>query len=220
MMTFGLDPNSYSQTVFALVGLPLLVLAAIVTIAPIERRAVYVVILVLMPALALILHIPNTHVGRYFFASSPFLILLAADGFGALWRSGANAARLLAGFALVAALISDGAALMRLARGETHPWTEALATIDASRDHALASSHDFNVGKSVAWYNQTTGASLPLVPPERMCAETPIWYVLETSGKGHADSVLTVCGRDYRLDAVYGRDTPSQLPWALYHRAE
>ena len=79
MMTFGLDPTSFLQTIFALLGLPMLILAAIVFLAPRDRKAVYVVMLVLLPGLALALKIPNTHVARYFFAASPFLILLAAE---------------------------------------------------------------------------------------------------------------------------------------------
>jgi hypothetical protein len=214
MMTFGLDSTSYVQTVFALVGLPLIVLAAIVFLAPAERRAVYLVMLVLLPALALILRIPNTHVGRYFFAASPFLILLAADSFGALWARGMPA-RALAALALAPLLTSDVAAIVRLARGECAPWTEALAHVAASPQRALASSHDFNVGKSVAYYG-----GLTLVTAERLCDEKPSWYVLETRGDGKAEAELTLCGRAYRLEGVYDRDIPSQLPWALYARAD
>ncbi len=219
MMTFGLDPTSFAQTVFTLVGLPLIGLAAIALLAPPERRVVYLVMLVILPLLALLLKIPNTHVGRYFFAASPFLILLAADSFGALIRRGGVAAA-LALAVLAATLVSDGAALARLARGEAKPWSEALDLVARSNAPTLASSHDFNVGKTIAWYNATRGAALDLAPPDRLCEAKPGWYVLETRGDGKAEEMLSLCATPYRLAGVFDEDVPSQLPWALYRRAE
>ncbi len=133
------------------------------------------------------------------------------------------AARALALFALAAALAGDAAALTRLAHGEAAPWTDALAVIRASDAHSVASNHDFNVGKSIAWDNAVRGGALDLIPPERVCEAPPAWYILETRGDGAAEPSLSVgapaCALPYRLEAVYNRDIPSQLPWALYRRA-
>ena len=216
MMTFGLDPTSFAQTAFALVGLPVLILAAILLLAPMPRKSAYLVMLVVLPVLAVALKIPNTHVARYFFAGSPFLILLAADAFAELFRRGALF-RALALAGLAAALAGDGAALARLNAGEAAPWTDALERIADSPDRTLSTSHDFNVGKSVAYFNATRGAGLVLIPAEQMCAEPPAWRIVETRGDGKAEPELTTdCGLSYRLEGVFDRDVPSQLPWALY----
>jgi hypothetical protein len=215
MMTFGLDPTSFAQTAFALLGLPLLILAAILSLAPTSRKPTYLVMLVVLPVLAVAFKLPNTHVARYFFAASPFLILLAADAYGELFRRGPSV-RALALAGLVAALVGDGAALARLAAGEATPWTDALERIAQSPEPTLSSSHDFNVGKSVAYF----GEGLKLVPSERICAERPAWRIVETRGDGKAEATLSVgepnCALPYRLEGVFNRDVPSQLPWALY----
>jgi hypothetical protein len=100
------------------------------------------------------------------------------------------------------------------------PWTEALARIEASGDRRLASSDDFNVGKSVAHFNANRGAGLDLVAPDRLCAEKPSWYVVETRGDGEAEPALTLCQDRYLLESVFNRAIPSQLPWALYRREQ
>jgi len=219
MMTFGLDPLSFPQTAFALVGLPLLILAAIILAAPLQRKSAYLVMLVVLPILAAALKAPNTHIPRYFFAASPFLILLAADAFAELFRRG-GAMRALAGLGLAAALVGDASALARLAAGEAEPWTQALERIAQSSEPTLSSSHDFNVGKSVAFFRQTRGAPLQLIPAERLCGEKPEWRIVETRGDGKAEDTLNVgapdCALPYRLVGVFNRDVPSQLPWALY----
>ena len=140
--------TSFVQTVFALVGLPLLVLAA----SSGSRRRAQAVYLVdagraagagdaasnaQHPCRRAISSPPR----RSSFCSPP--TSLAHCG-RAGWRSRAGAG------VLTAALTSDAAAIARLARGEPRPG-KALCRI-AARRSARGDSDDFNVGKSVAYY--------------------------------------------------------------------
>ena len=223
MATFGLDPSSFPQAVFALLALPLLVLAAIFYVARPERRIAYLAMLVALPAGALLLRVPNTHSPRYFFAASPFLLLLAAESFGALWRFG-GWRRAVALAALSASLTGDALAFVQLEAGQAAPWTHALATIAGSRDKTLASSFDFNVGKSVDFFNATRGAGLDLIAPDQICARRPAWYILELAGAEAPAASLAVkrdgCVIPFALVGAYDLDVPWQPAWALYRRAE
>jgi hypothetical protein len=223
MATFGLDPSSFSQVAFALVVLPLLVLAAIFYLARPERRIGYLAMLVALPAGALLLRVPNTHAPRYFFAASPFLLLLAAESFGALWRF-CDWRRAAALAALAATLTGDALAFARLEAGKAAPWTDALATIAASDDKTLASSFDFNVGKSVDVFNATRRAGLDLIAPNQICAREPAWYILELAGAEARLASLAIkgdgCVIPFALVGAYDLNVPSQPAWALYRRAE
>ena len=223
MATFGLDPSSLPQVAFALVVLPLLVLAAIFYFARPDRRIAYLAMLVALPAGALLLRVPNTQSPRYFFAASAFLLLLAAESFAALWRFG-DWRRAVALAALSASLTGDALAFSRLEVGKMAPWTDALAMIAASSEKTLASSFDFNVGKSVDIFNATRGAGLDLVAPDRLCVHKPAWYILELAGAEARAASLAVkgdgCVIPFALVGAYDLDVPSQPAWALYRRAE
>jgi hypothetical protein len=223
MATFGLDPSSLPQAAFALVALPLLVLAGIFYFARPERRIGYLAMLFALPAGALLLRVPNTHSPRYFFAASAFLLLLAAESFGALWRFG-DWRRAVAVAALAATLAGDAFAFVRLEVGKMAPWTDALAMIAASSDKTLASSFDFNVGKSVDIFNATRGAGLDLIAPDQVCAHKPAWYILELAGAEARAASLAVngdgCVIAFALVGAYDLDVPSRPAWALYRRAD
>lgn len=221
MATFGLDPTAFWPTMFGLVALPALALIALLTLAPPERRIACGVMIFAPPALALLAQLPNTHVPRYFFAASPFLLLLAADSLAALWRRGPRA-RAAAALLLAATLASDAGAVLRMQSGQTTGWTDALAAVDSSDDRSIASSFDLNVGRSVAYFNGTRAGRLEMIPPGAVCRRGPGWFVLETGGKGEAAPHIEIgqpdCRLGYDLAGVYDRDIPDQLPWGLYRR--
>jgi hypothetical protein len=223
LATFGLDSSSLLQAAFALVALPLLVLGAIFYLARPDRRIAYLAMLVTLPAGALLLRLPNTHAPRYFFAASPFLLLLAAESFGALWRFG-DWRRAVALAALAATLTGDALAFARLEAGQAAPWTDALAMIAASSDKTVASSFDFNVGKSVDFFNATRGAGLDLISTDQICARKPAWYILELAGAEARAATLDIKGNGcvipFALVGAYDLNVPSQPAWALYRRAE
>ena len=104
------------------------------------------------------------------------------------------------------------------------PWTDALAMIAASSEKTLASSFDFNVGKSVDIFNATRGAGLDLVAPDRLCVHKPAWYILELAGAEARAASLAVngdgCVIPFALVGAYDLNVPSRPAWALYRRAE
>ena len=220
MTTLGLWPESRPAAAFALLALPLLLVGAILWLAPVERRIAYGVTLIGVPAAVFVLHPANSHPPRYFFLCSIFLLLLAADAFAALWRR-PDSPRALALCALAAVLLGDAASAARFEAGKRATWPDALAAVAASGETRLASNLDFNVGKEVDAFNRSRGATLDLVPAEALCARAPAWYVLE-SAQLPATPVLTVegagCRLTFALQGVYDEHIPSQTPWALYQR--
>jgi hypothetical protein len=125
---------------------------------------------------------------------------------------------------LAATLTGDALAFARLEAGKAAPWTDALATIAASSDKTLASSWDFNIGKSVDFFNATRGAGLDLVAPDQICAREPAWYILELAAAEARAPSLAVkgdgCVIPFALVGAYDLNVPSQPAWALYRRAE
>jgi hypothetical protein len=223
MTTLGLNPDHFPEILFAVTALPLMLLAAIGLGAPPERRVAYLTMLVVLPVAVLVLQLPNTHAARYFFALSPFLLLLFADTFSAGWRLGGGP-RLIVALALAAFAVGNGAALARLYAGEQAPWTEALDRVAASGDLTIASSFDFNVGRTIAHYNLDRASPLDHIPSSDLCARRPGWYVQEFAGNEQPDAALPVkgegCKISYVLQGVYARNTPWQAEWGLYRRAD
>jgi len=223
MDTLGLNPGRLPEIAFAVIVLPLAIVAAIVRLAPPERRIAYVAMLLGLPVAVLACRLPNTNAARYFFALSPFLLLLFADSSAAGWRQG-GAARAIAVLALAAFTFGSGAALARRYAGEREPWTHALERISRSGDLAIASSFDFNVGRTVAFYNGTQTAPLELVPRARLCERRPGWYVSELPTNDPAAAAVSLAGEGceirYALVGSYSRYTPGQPHWGLYRRAD
>jgi hypothetical protein len=220
MSTFGLSPESPFLAARALVVLPILIVGAI-TLAPAQRRIAYCAALIGVPASVFILHPANSHPPRYFFVCSVFLLLLAADAFGALWRMSPRR-RVAALAALIGVLIGDATSAARFVAGKAATWEDALAAIRASGEPRLASNFDFNVGKQVDYFDLRRGAALDLVHGPELCARPPAWYVVE--GAEPPTTSIEVAGEGCRLSfelvGVYGRHLPDQLPWALYRRSE
>ncbi len=221
MTTFGLDPASRVQAMFAMFVLPPALIAAIALVARPERRFCYAVLLIATPILVIALSIPNTHAPRYYFAAAPFLLLLFSEIADAAWRGGAVAGGLGA-LALVASLAGDDAALAKLGAGLGAPWTEALKIVAASPDPRLASSYDFNVARSVGHFDRYGSSPVELVARARLCEARPLWYVVELDGDAHETPALALgygtCTLHYRLAGAFNRDVPWQAAWALYRR--
>lgn len=218
MATFGLPPNSFWLFGLALFVLPPLLLVAIAKAALPERRIAYFAFFTVIPAAVLTLQPPNTHAARYFFAASPFLLLLAAESFSQLWKLG-GWRRAAALAALAASLTGDGLAIAQTLAGERSPWTDALSTILESRQLTLATSFDFNVGRNVDYFNRARGVELDLVPAERLCAQRPAWYIVQMAGDVAPDPTIDLAGAGCRLTYTFRGEynrVPSQLPWSLY----
>ncbi len=219
MSTLGLFPDWRPAATFALFAVPLLVVGAILKLAPVERRIAYGVTLLGVPAAVFALHPANSHPPRYFFLCSIFLLLLSADAFGALWRMGGWRRGLALGV-LAAILTGDALSVARFQASKRAVWTDALATIAASGEPRLASSLDFNVGKEVDYFNWRRGAALDLVPAAEVCAREPAWYVLESAEPAAATVTMEGpgCRLSFAFQGVYGLHLPSQTAWALYRR--
>jgi hypothetical protein len=183
-----------------------------------ERRVAYAVILLALPAAVFILRPPNAHIARYYLICALFLILLIAEVFGSLWRTGVwrRAAALAA---LAAMLAGDVCLLAPFESLKDEGWPRALAEISASGEPVLGSSSDFRVGRFVRYYN-LSHAPLDLVARADWCARRPRWFIAEVADKAEAPSDLDLSGGDCRVDfdfaGFYRAWGLSQPGWALY----
>jgi Dolichyl-phosphate-mannose-protein mannosyltransferase len=223
LLVLGL-PESPLAVAFAVIGVPLAILAALSSgLVRKERRIAYAIILIALPLAVFAAHPPNTNIPRYYFVSAVFLVLLIAECFGSLWRFG-GWRRAGAGVALGAMLAGGAVQTRAFQDGKSPAWPEALDAIAASGQMATGGLYDRNVHEHVAFYNRTHNPPLEFVPPEQLCARRPQWFIagindiarepppprLDVPGEG--------CALHYDLASIYGAPGLSQTPWALYRQ--
>ena len=89
----------------------------------------------------------------------------------------------------------------------------------ASPAPSVASRFDFNVGRSLAYYNGGRAAPIEHVRPEAICARRPGWHIVELPADDARDKTLTLggerCALNHRLVGVYNRFVPWQSARAL-----
>jgi len=223
LTTLGLDADSHALAMFGLLALPLVEIAAIALCVRPERRIAYATLIFAMPVVALALRVPNTHPPRYYFAASPFLLLLVSEVADFLW-SRASVSRISALALVGVLLVGDAASLAKLRDGLAEPWSDAFAVVSDSADPRLATNYAFNVGRSLAHYNRYLGKPIALVADADLCRQRPPWYVAELRGDAADQPTLTLgapdCALRYQVERVVGRFTPWQSAWALYRLAE
>lgn len=183
-----------------------------------DRRIAYAVILLALPVAVFIIRPPNAHIPRYYLVCALFLILLIAETFGSLWRTGAwrRAAALAA---LAAMLVGDAGLLIRYQDSKETAWPQALAVIADSGKTVVASSFDDRVGKLIAYYNRGH-APLELVARADWCARRPQWFIAETANIADLPPDLDLPAGDCRARFAFVRRYESwglsSVGWALY----
>jgi hypothetical protein len=215
--TLGLPPGGPAWVVVAFCGAAILLALRFRLILD-GRRLAYAIVLIVLPAAIFALRPPNAHIPRYYLVCALFLILLAADVFGALWRAGGW--RRWAGLAgLAATLVGDAALLIRFQSSKQQAWPQALNDIANSGQTRLASSFDDRIGKFVSYYNQFH-APLNLVARADWCAQKPAWLIAETASASEMPPLLDLQANGCRVTFEFVRRYESwglsSVGWALY----
>jgi hypothetical protein len=183
-----------------------------------DRRIAYAVILLALPAAVFVLRPPNAHIARYYLICALFLILLAAEIFGRLWRAG-GLVRWGALAVLALILLGDIGKLGLGGASADEGWPQALSTISASGERTVGSNFDDRVGKFVAYYNRAH-PPLDLVARTEWCVRRPRWLIAELPDGAQAPPDLDLPAGDCRtrFDFVgrYQAWGLSQMTWALY----
>jgi hypothetical protein len=234
-LVFGL-PDDPALIMALVLGASIAVGFAPAVVIPRERRIAYSLFLFALPVGVLVLRPPNAMFARYYFSSAVFLALLAADGFGALWRVG-GWPRGLATLALAAAMIGGGLQTRDFLDDEKHSWFEALATILASGQTRLAGVYIVDRGQKFAYFGQDSfnqheiyyfnekhSPPLELASPESYCARPPSWLILgnaspDPRSKPRLELPGGGCTLDYEWKGVFAAADVARDRWALYRLA-
>jgi hypothetical protein len=215
--TLGFPPGGPAWAIVAAGGAAIL-LALRFRLVLDGRRVAYAIVLIALPAAVFVLRPPNAHIPRYYLVCALFLILLAAEVFGELWRSGDW--RRWAGLAgLAAILVGDAALLIRFQTSKQQAWPQALNEIANSGRTSLASNADDRIGKFVSYYNRFH-APLNLTARTTWCAQKPAWLIAETSSAPEMPPLLDLqadgCRVKFEFVRRYESWGLSSVGWALY----
>lgn len=194
----------------------LLILSALYVPVLRPRLALYLLMIVGLPAMIALLQAPNSHYARYFLVSGVGMLLLAADWLGSIiGRPGApRAAAFGIGALLVAASLildvrmigndrGDPSAPVRMMRGEAPGGTSIL--LDNIRSTAV-----LQVAAASAHY--------PLVIRQR-CPAEPYLLLDGVHGRAFPDLVHR-CGAAYRPALTHYTRTLGGIDWRLYRRTD
>ncbi len=185
-----------------------------------DRRIVYAIFLLGVPLAVLALRPANAHIARYYLPCLWFLILFAAEAFGALWRS-AGWRRVATVLALAAILVGDGAALLAREAAAKPAWPEALATIEASGALTVAASAEERIGRYLGEFNRSQAQRLALTPRAEWCNKRPDWLIAEPASlEGEpAEVEIGECRLRFAFVGAYDSGGPDAASWRLYRRA-
>ncbi len=218
-------------TVFAAIfglpyGLPLwlgaaialaLTVSAIFLLAP-ERRILPLACLLLPPALASLLQLPNVHIARFHLVASVGLVVLFAEAMGKLWSLRHPRLVLAIGFLVALGNGRNVAQLLVLGRGD---YQAVVARMESTGPSTYGSNMPAEVGRTVRFYDRRFGSRL--APVSDWCRKPPDWFVLSDDPGGEAARRMfgpQRCAASFALDRVMRPAPLSGLRLALYRRTD
>ena len=216
---FGLPPSVSSPVVLGgaagaiLLGLGLPLVRG-------ERRILYGAFLIGAPLAVLLARPANAHIARYYLPCLLFLILLAAEMAGSLWRRGGRR-RWAAALTVAAALFGDATALVARQASLGAAWPQALAMIEASGKRVVASSADERTARLIGEFNRTHAPPITLAARPDWCATRPDWLLAEpASVEGRAPPQVEIgpCRLRFVFVGAYAGGGLTSVDWLLYRR--
>lgn len=179
-----------------------------------ERRAsLYVIGIVVLPAVMLVARLPNLEFPRYFIVSGTLLLLLVAEVIGrCLDATGSK--RILGGAAL-AAMVGGGMLHLKNFSAEHRGFYQRMvAEMTAAGPTTYAAAQDFRTAMLVDHFDVEKRATL--IPHAQWCAARPEWFILDLDPAPPPVAAPTDCGLSYRRVDMTMPWGLSGFPWALY----
>ena len=187
------------------------------------RVSLYVLSIVILPAVMLASRLPNLHVGRYFLFSGTMFLLFLADALGRAWQK-RGLQRSIAVAALLAILAGNAASLrLFFERGRGH-YADAVAQMAAATgSFAYSSDHYFRNSMLVDFFSRKLGVSARYVMDRDWCQTPPDWMVIhniETQRRFAAEVVRgpPECTSRFTLQSAFPAWGLSGWQWVLYRR--
>ncbi|WP_158813288.1 hypothetical protein [Methylocapsa sp. S129] len=198
-----------------------LILAALASpaIAP-DRKILYAMIVLGLPAMVFAARPVNVHIPRYYLIIPLTLVLLLADLIGAWWNAG-GPRRVAAGLALLAIFAGDAAQIARFQAAQAHPWTDAFAIIAASPHPVVATDFEDRIGIFRRYYNLRERTHIETVAEREICETNPDWLLTWSNGDEIIPDRIELgegCPVTFALAGRYATWGLAKVPWALYRR--
>lgn len=216
----------YEATLGLPYGLPLwfAVAAAILftgialLLIPPERRILPLACILLPPAAAVLVHMPNVHIPRFHLIGAVGLVVLFADAMTALWSARQAALALGIGSLLAMGNGLHVAQLQALGRGN---YQIIVARMETAAPASYGTNMPAEVGRTVRFYDARFGRRLTQVAS--WCAAPPTWFILADDPAGEMARRSfgpQQCAVPYVIDTITVPAPLSGLRFALYRRAD
>jgi hypothetical protein len=190
---------------------------ALFLVAP-ERRILPLACLVLPPALATLVSLPNVHIARFHLIGAVGLVILFADVMAKLWTARQAVFALAIGLGLAIGNGLHVAQLFALGRGD---YQKIVARMESAGPTTYGSNMPAELGRTLRFYDRRLG--LTPVAAADWCQRPPDWFILSDDPAGeaaHRTFGPPQCATFFNLDMVMQPAPLSGLRLALYRRAK
>ena len=184
-----------------------------------RRLALYVIVVIVMPAAMALAQLPNTLFPRYYLLPGLAFLLLLGDLLGALWaRTGVL--RTAAVVALLAFVIGNGLELAKFYAKGRGNVTEMLGVIARDGPGPITSNTDQRDRIVIGYFQRRVGTDADFVAYADVCATHPRWMLTSDFHPDMPDeTVIGDCRLALHKEAHYAAWGLSGVSWTLY-RAE
>ncbi len=228
--------SAYGLLIRAMTGLPGLTAPAFYLLLPsnalalawLWRRALngrfslYVIALVVLPALMFALRLPNTDQPRYFLVSGTAYLLLVGELMGIAFRHGATIR--VAGVAVLLVFANQNAGFLQhfFIDGRGH-YREAVQAMTTQGPARYGSNDAFRNPLLVDYYARQLGASATYIPDSEWCAAPPDWYLVYAFSHDAPPATViagpATCKQLFDAPSVFPYWGMSGFQWSLYRKA-
>ncbi|MBN9083324.1 MAG: hypothetical protein BGP04_03870 [Rhizobiales bacterium 62-17] len=185
-----------------------------------RRIALYSLGIVAWPIVALIMRLPNLGFPRYFIVSGVFLLLLVGELLGRALSKG-SIARSGAAIVLIALLLSNGWAMLRLFEQGRGVYEPLVARMTEMGPATYATNHEPRTEIVVNYFAGKLGRHVELIAADQWCQRRPQWFILELQPDSPERLEPTrQCHLSYQRVAATVPQGLSGIDWALYRRSE
>lgn len=184
-----------------------------------ERGSLFVIGIVILPAIMFAARLPNLEFPRYFLVPGTMIMLLAGSVVGR--EMAAGGVRQFASIAVLCAFVAGSALSLaqffELRRGSYGPIVAQMA---ADGPTTYGTGQDLRVRRMVDYFARRLSASLTHVPADEWCAKRPQWVVIDEPDQPDRVDASKACALSYDRIVETHHSALSGRNWTLYRRVD